>query len=139
MSVDSARTAMDSEEAGDFVSVTGVQKGHCILKHASLDKLWASQVVADCSQRHTEVSLVSDWCPNLSFYSLMQPLEVKLTQVPQADSPVYNPNDTYLAVINSDGDNMQASILSYTKASRKVLSTNPTSHLYVLLTSGFRL
>ncbi len=52
---------------------------------------------------------MSDWSPNLSFYSLMQPIEAILTQVPQAVSPVYSPNDTYLAVINSDGDNMQAS------------------------------
>ena len=65
------------------------------------------QVVADCSIHHTEISLVSDWCPNLSFYSLMQPVSAALEQAPLAHGLTYSPNDTYLAVINSDGDNMQ--------------------------------
>ena len=37
-------------------------------------------------------------------------MEAKLAQIPKADSPVYSPNDTYLAVINSDGDNMQVGL-----------------------------
>ena len=65
------------------------------------------QVVADCSLHHTEISLVSDWSPNLSFYSMMQPLASDLQQVALPSSLIYNPNHTYLAVVNSDGDNMQ--------------------------------
>lgn len=72
-----------------------------------LAQLVDGQVVADCSLHHTEISLVSDWCPNLSFYSMMQPLAANLQQVAEPPSLAYNPNHTYLAVVNSDGDNLQ--------------------------------
>ena len=65
------------------------------------------QVVADCSVHHTEVSLVSDWSPNLSFYSMMPALVTRLEQVSIGPGADFNPNHTYLAVINSDGDNLQ--------------------------------
>lgn len=64
-------------------------------------------MVADCSLHHTEISVVSDWCPNLSFYSRMAPLTTVLPQVPLTPAPVYDPTHIYLAVVNSDGDNMQ--------------------------------
>lgn len=73
------------------------------------------QVVADCSLHHTEISLVSDWSPNLSFYSLMQPLTSNLTQIARGPKLIYNPNDTYLAVVNSDGDNIQVDLQFLTK------------------------
>ena len=65
------------------------------------------QVVADCSIHHTEISLVSDWCPNLSFLSRMQAQQEPWAQNSFSPAPAFNPNHTYLAVINSDGDNMQ--------------------------------
>ena len=69
--------------------------------------LW--QVVADCSIHHSEISLVSDWCPNLSFMSRMQIQQQTWIQNSFSPAPVFNPNHTYLAVLNSDGDNMQVS------------------------------
>ena len=66
-------------------------------------------MVADCSSHHTEVSLVSDWCPNLSFYSKMDTIRAVLQQVALLPAPAYDPNSTYIAFINSDGDNMQVS------------------------------
>ena len=52
---------------------------------------------------------MSDWCPNLSFYSKMDRIKAGLHQVHLQPAPAYDPNSTYIAFINSDGDNMQVS------------------------------
>ena len=64
------------------------------------------QEIAACSQHHTEVALVSDWSPNLSFWSQMTPVAT-LHQPPVLPLPPYSPNCTYVAIIASDGDSLQ--------------------------------
>ena len=64
------------------------------------------QVVASCSVHHTEITLVSDWNSGLSFWSQM-PASVEQLQQPEAHIQTYDPSKTYVAVIASDGDNMQ--------------------------------
>ncbi len=66
------------------------------------------QEIAACSQHHTEVALVSDWSPNLSFWSQMTPVTI-LHQPPALPLPPYSPNCTYVAIITSDGDSLQVS------------------------------
>ena len=66
------------------------------------------QEIAACSQHHTEVALVSDWSPNLSFWSQMDPVAT-LHQPPALPLPPYAPNCTYVAIITSDGDSLQVS------------------------------
>ncbi len=66
------------------------------------------QEIAACSQHHTEVALVSDWSPNLSFWSQMTPVTT-LHQPPALPLPSYSPNCTYVAIITSDGDSLQVS------------------------------
>lgn len=95
------------------------------------------QVVATCSKHHTEVSLVSDFSSSLSFWSLL-PLpsmsqslhgsmsksgqemtqhgmshhrmsQPQLPPQPPVRDVQYNSEQTYVAVIVSDGDNMQVS------------------------------
>lgn len=69
------------------------------------------QEIAACSQHHTELALVSDWSPNLSFWSQMTPVTA-LLQGPLLPVPPYSPNCTYVAVIASDGDSLQVSYIS---------------------------
>lgn len=64
-------------------------------------------MIAACTARHTEVTLVSDWSPNLSFLSRMPSIST-LNQTAALLVPAYLPNKTYIAIISSDGDNMQA-------------------------------
>lgn len=66
------------------------------------------QEIAACSQHHTEVALVSDWSPNLSFWSEMTPVAT-LHQPPAIPLPPYSSNCTYVAIITSDGDSLQVS------------------------------
>ena len=66
------------------------------------------QEIAACSQHHTEVALVSDWSPNLSFWSQMTPVAT-LHQPAALPLPPYAPNCTYVAIITSDGDSLQVS------------------------------
>lgn len=68
------------------------------------------QEIAACSQHHTEVSLVTDWSPNLSFWSMM-PAVTQLTQAAPLPRESYSPNHTYVAIIASDGDSVQVSCL----------------------------
>ena len=63
-------------------------------------------MVAECTLHHTEITLVSDWNSGLSFWSQMPPVTQQLQQ-PQALTLTYDPSKTYVAVIASDGDNMQ--------------------------------
>ena len=65
------------------------------------------QVVASCTPTHTEITLVSDWCSSLSFWSQVPALQRTVQQVPP-EEVLYDPSKTYVAVIASDGDNMQA-------------------------------
>lgn len=66
------------------------------------------QEIAACSQHHTEVALVSDWSPNLSFWSRMTPVAT-LHQSPALPLPPYSSNCAYVAIITSDGDSLQVS------------------------------
>jgi len=65
-----------------------------------------SEVVADCTSSHSEISLVSDFAPNLAFFSLLPPVQ-SLKQVPLLPIPKYDPSKIYVALLSSDGDNMQ--------------------------------
>ncbi|CAE7815866.1 unnamed protein product [Symbiodinium sp. KB8] len=65
-----------------------------------------SEMVADCTSSHSEISLVSDFAPNLAFFSLLPPV-VSLKQVPLLPVPKYDPSKIYVALLSSDGDNMQ--------------------------------
>ncbi|KAK9793994.1 hypothetical protein WJX73_001371 [Symbiochloris irregularis] len=90
----------------------------------------SQEVVASCSRLHTEVSLVSDFSSSLSFWSRLPPLSAlgllstwttgqpsgvsqhrmsqpQLPPQPPVQDVRYNPDHTYVAVIVSDGDNMQ--------------------------------
>ena len=69
-------------------------------------QLWCMQEIAACSQHHTEVSLVSDWSPNLSFWSQMA-AATHIAQPPPLPHEPYSPNHTYIALIASDGDSVQ--------------------------------
>ena len=79
------------------------------------DGFWCMQEIAACSQHHTEVSVVSDWSPNLSFWSLMAPI-LQLAQPPPSPHEPYSPNHTYIAVIASDGDSVQVRSCQYPKS-----------------------
>ena len=65
-----------------------------------------SEVVADCTSSHSEISLVSDMSPNLAFFSLLPPV-VSLKQSALQPVPKYDPSKIYVALLSSDGDNMQ--------------------------------
>lgn len=78
----------------------------CAQPCSSLDCLYSMQVVASCSVHHTEITLVSDWNSGLSFWSQMPSVGQQLQQ-PEAHTLTYDPSKTYVAVIASDGDNMQ--------------------------------
>ncbi|EIE20344.1 hypothetical protein COCSUDRAFT_3563 [Coccomyxa subellipsoidea C-169] len=65
------------------------------------------EVVAICSKHHTEVSLVSDYCSSLSFWSRMPAVTGQLVQSPPLPAGPYSRLTTYIAIIASDGDNMQ--------------------------------
>ncbi|BDA45333.1 hypothetical protein COCOBI_07-1200 [Coccomyxa sp. Obi] len=65
------------------------------------------EVVALCSKHHTEISLVSDYCSSLSFWSRMPPVTGPLVQSPPLAARPYSRLRTYIAIIASDGDNMQ--------------------------------
>ncbi|CAE7227035.1 unnamed protein product, partial [Symbiodinium sp. CCMP2456] len=65
-----------------------------------------SEVVADCTTSHSEISLVSDFAPNLAFFSLLPPV-VSLKQAPLLPVPMYDSSKIYVALLSSDGDNMQ--------------------------------
>ena len=65
------------------------------------------QVVASCTRTHTEITLVSDWLSSLSFWSQVPPLQPGLPRLPHPQAVLYEPHRTYVAVIASDGDNMQ--------------------------------
>ncbi|KAL0034064.1 hypothetical protein WJX79_006605 [Trebouxia sp. C0005] len=66
----------------------------------------SQEEIAACSQHHTEVALVSDWSPNLSFWSRMTPVAT-LHQSPALPLPPYSSNCAYVAIITSDGDSLQ--------------------------------
>lgn len=70
------------------------------------NKSGCMQEIAACSQHHTEVSLVSDWSPNLSFWSTMAAVAQLAQPAPLAHS-AYWPSHTYIALIASDGDSLQ--------------------------------
>ena len=65
-----------------------------------------SQAIAVCSWHHTELALVSDWSPNLSYWSQMTAAG-QMQQPPPLPVDNYSQNKTYAAVIVSDGDNLQ--------------------------------
>lgn len=65
------------------------------------------QVVASCAKQHTEISLVSDFAPSLSFWSLTPALHPEPLPQPPQQPVTYQPDKTYVAMIVSDGDNMQ--------------------------------
>lgn len=73
---------------------------------ARKDECWCLQEIAACSQHHTELSVVSDWSPNLGFWFLMAPI-LQLAQPPPLPHEPYSPNQTYIALIASDGDSVQ--------------------------------
>lgn len=81
---------------------------------ATKDECWCTQEIAACSQHHTEVSVVSDWSPNLGFWSLMAPI-LHLAQLPPLPHEPYSPNHTYIALIASDGDSVQVRSCQYPK------------------------
>jgi len=64
------------------------------------------EVVAECSKRHSAISLVSDYAIDLSFHSALAPI-TQLKQAPLLPVPTYNASKVYLAIVVSDGDNMQ--------------------------------
>jgi len=80
----------------------------CVPHGIATSAVLCMQEIAACSQHHTEVALVSDWSPNLSFWSQMTPVAT-LHQPPALPLPPYSPNCTYVAIITSDGDSLQVS------------------------------
>ena len=70
------------------------------------------QEIAACSQHHTEVSLVTDWSPNLSFWSQMA-AATHIAQPPPLPHEPPSPNHTYIALIASDGDSVQVCSCQY--------------------------
>lgn len=80
---------------------TAMQQGHFLV-----------QEIAACSQHHTELSLVTDWSPNLSFWSQMA-AATHIAQPPPLPHEPYSPNHTYIALIASDGDSVQVCLCRY--------------------------
>ncbi len=68
----------------------------------------AEEVLNLCNLRHDAISLVSDYVVNLSFLSLMTPFfDMPHAPLPAVASPDYDASKVYVALIRSDGDNLQ--------------------------------
>jgi hypothetical protein len=66
---------------------------------------WAESINL-CTPSHRTISLVGDLASNLAFHARAQPV-VSLTQHPPKQVGRYDRKRTYIAIVNSDGDNMQ--------------------------------
>lgn len=66
---------------------------------------WAESVNL-CTPLHRTLSLVGDYAANLAWFSRFPPVET-LTQPAPIDAGPYSADKTYVAIIVSDGDNMQ--------------------------------
>ena len=68
----------------------------------------AEEVLNLCTLRHDVISLVSDFVVNLSFLSLMTKFhEMPHAPLPPVATPAFNSSKVYVALIRSDGDNLQ--------------------------------
>ena len=59
-----------------------------------------------CTPKHRTISLVGDIASNLAFHARAQPV-VSLAQHPPKPVGPYDKDKTFVAIVNSDGDNMQ--------------------------------
>ena len=68
-----------------------------------------SEVESMCTPRHEIFSLVSDFVTNLSFHSLLTAFDAMPHDDLQAvrTDLVYNRSKTYVAIVRSDGDNIE--------------------------------
>ena len=68
----------------------------------------AQEVLNLCALRHDVISLVSDFVVNLSFLSLMTAFEsMPHAPLPTVAPPSYSRGKVYVALVRSDGDNLQ--------------------------------
>ena len=66
------------------------------------------EVLNLCVPRHDLISLVSDYVSNLSFHSLLTAFaDMPHAPLPAVEPIRFDPKKTYVAVVRSDGDNLQ--------------------------------
>jgi hypothetical protein len=70
--------------------------------------LWWLQVTSMCIPKHDIISLVADYVTSFSFHEQLTAFGVTThAALPAVKPPRYNSSKTYVAIVRSDGDNMQ--------------------------------
>ena len=70
--------------------------------------LWWSEVTSMCTPKHDVLSLVADYVTSFSFHEQLSAFgTMNHAALPAVQPPLYNSSKTYVAIVRSDGDNMQ--------------------------------